>query len=253
MATIVSPVAGTRTEPVDSYQFTRGTVVTFKNTYTSDGVPTLVDSNTVPYIKVYQPKFLTDNTAPIPGIVTTVAGTQVPGQQYEYQFVWEIPANIIPSDEYVVTYTGKLGGMTIDFGDEFFTIGATAGMTGLKVAYYATVDDIRQKKFNIDDMLPKIYATDLIARNNLITAHLRDATTKLREELNLAAQRGNTENYRLFCIYYTIYTLLLAARGEDGSSVSDQNLIFWRSEADKILAQEKRKHANFQGLPLGRG
>lgn len=100
--------------------------------------------------------------------------------------------------------------------------------------------------------MPPSTRADVNARNNIIEDHLKDASNRLREELNMSKARGNSENYRLFCIYYAIYTILLAARGEDGSSVSDQNILFWRGEADRILAQEKRKSV-MQGVPLGRG
>jgi hypothetical protein len=56
----------------------------------------------------------------------------------------------------------------------------------------------------------------------------------------------------LFCVYYTVWTILLASRGEDGSSVSSENINFWRSEWERILAQEKREGV-FQGIPVGRG
>lgn len=253
MAAIVSPIAGTRIEPVDSYVFIRGTTATYKITFVSDGVPTVVDVGSVPSAYIMMPRFLSQADSPIPQIIATLQGSLVPGQQFEYQFLWNIPVSQDPLDEYIISYSGQIGGIIQNFGDEFFTITASPGMLGLQQPFFATVDDVRQKKFNIDDYLPKIYAADVQARNNLITAHLKDATSRLREELTLNGQRGMTENRRLFVIYYTIYTLLLAARGEDGSSVSDQNIMFWRGEADRILAQEKRKHGYMNAIPIGRG
>lgn len=252
MAAIVSPVAGTRIEPVDSYVFTRGTNAIFKMTFISDGLPVTMDVGSVPSAYVMLPRFLSTADSPVPQVVATLQGSLVSGQQFEYQFSWNIPVNQDPLDEYIISYSGQLGGIIQNFGDEFFTVIATLGMLGLAYPTYATVDDIRQTKFNIDDYLPKIYAQNIEARNNLIQQHLRNATSKLREELSLNKKKGMSENYRMFCIYYTIWSLLLGSRGEDGSSVSDSNLLMWRSEWEKILAQEKRQSL-FQGLPVGRG
>lgn len=252
MAAVISPIAGTRTEPKDGYFFVRGTTVTFKVTLINNEVPVTVDTLTIPVARILQPKFLNDSASPVPVVLASLNGSLVPGQQFEYQFTWNIPANLTPLDEYIISYEGVLGGQSLQFGDEFFTVSASAGMIGLKTPAYATVNDVRKKKFNIDDYMPPSTRSDLTARNNIIEDHLRDAANRLREELNLAKSRGNSENYRLFCIYYAIYTILLASRGEDGSSVSDQNILFWRGEAERILAQEKRKSV-MQGIAIGRG
>jgi len=252
MAAVVSPITGTRIEPIDSYQFVRGTTATFKTIFLNNNMPTNVDTATSPTAYILEPMFLNKSGSPSPVILATLTGTLVPGQQFEYQFEWNVPADAMPLDEYVISYSGILGGTTYSFGDEYFTIISGPSQLGIKYPTYATVSDIRMMKFNIDDFMPPTTRQDLTARNNLIEFHLRNATTKLREELNLHRARGNTENYRLFCIYYAIWSILLAARSEDGSSVSDQNLNFWRSEANRILEQEKRKSVA-QGIPLGRG
>jgi len=252
MSTVLSPVSGTRTEPKDGYTFVRGTTATFKITFTNDGVKTKVDNLTVPVAKILKPRFLHDSDSPVPIVIATLTGSLVPGQEFEYQFSWDIPANLTPLDEWIISYQGTLGSVEYNFGDEFFQVTAHAGQIGTHEPAYATVDDVRRKKFNIDDFLPDLYKKDLSKRNQLIEDHLRDASLRLREELNLSKQRGFSENYRLFVIYYTIWSLLLAARGEDGSSVSDQNIMFWRQEWERILSQEKREGV-MQGIPLGRG
>lgn len=251
MARVISSVAGTRTEPKDSYSFVRGTTATFKMMFTNEGVPTKVDTATVPTAVIMLPKFLTDS-GPVPQIVASLTGVLTAGQEFEYSFEWNIPANTVPSDEYVISYSGQLGGNVFNFGDEFITVASMAGSIGTRIPSYATVDDVRKKKFNIDDYLPEVFKKDLDTRNNLISDHLQDATIRLREELNLHKSRSMSENYRLFCIYYTVWSILLASRGEDGSSVSSENLNFWRSEWERILAQEKRESV-FQGIPVGRG
>lgn len=252
MSRVISSVAGTRTEPKDSYIFIRGTTATFKTTFTTDNRQTLVDTMTVPTAKIIAPAFLNSGNTPVPEILATINGTLVAGQEFEYQFVWDVPVSLTPLDSFVVSYSGTLGSQLINFGDEYFTVVPAAGLVGLKTPSYATVDDVRKKKFNIDTYLPEQFRKDLDTRNMLIAEHLNDASQRLREELNLNQGRGMSENYRLFCIYYTVYTILLAGRGEDGSSVSDSNLTFWRSEWERILAQEKRKGV-LQGVPLGRG
>lgn len=252
MAAIVSPVAGTRCEPVDSYVFIRGSSATFKCIFLSDSLPTTVDVGSIPSAYIMYPRFLSTADSPVPQIVATLQGSLVPGQEFEYQFQWDIPVSQDPLDEYIISYSGQLGGIIQNLGDEFFTITASPGMLSLAYPTYATVDDIRQAKFNIDSFLPEIYRgkDGLSFRNKIIQQHLRNATTKLREELSLNKKRGMSENYRLFCIYYTIWSIMLAARGEDGSSVSDSNIMMWKSEWQLILAQEKRQSL-FQGLPIG--
>lgn len=252
MAKVISSVAGTRTEPMDSYSFIRGSIGTFKMIFTVDGIPVKVDTGTKPTVQIFKPAFLNTNDAPLPQLLMTIEGELVAGQEFEYKFEWDIPLNAFPLDEYIINYSGVVGTVNYEFGDEFFAVSAHAGQIGLRIPAYATVDDVRLKKNNIDSYVPQALRKDLAARNDYIEGHLRDATTRLREELALFKQRGNSENYRLFTIYYTIFTILLASRGEDGSSVSDQNIVFWRTEWGRILKQEKRE-GGMQGLPLGRG
>lgn len=252
MARVISSVAGTRGEPKDGYVFIRGTTATIKTIFTNEGRPTQVDTATFPIARIFKPKFLAVSGSMVPELVTSITGALTVGQEFEYSFVWNIPADLDPSDEYIVSYEGTIGGMTLNFGDEFLSVSHSAGMIGTKTPSYATVDDVRKKKFNIDDYLPEIFKKDLETRNKLIEDHLSDAAVRLREELALHKQRGMSENYRLFCIYYTVWSILLASRGEDGSSVSDQNIQFWRAEWERILSQEKRQSV-FQGVNLGRG
>lgn len=251
MAKIVSSVAGTRTEPMDSYKFLRGTTGTFKVIFYNNGVPTTVNSSTKPIARILQPSFLNNGGAG-PKIVATIEGELVTGQEFEYKFEWAIPATIEPLNNYIIRYEAQIGPVNNIFGDEFFEVVSELGQISIRTSGYATVDDIRRKKFNIDDYLPVTMKKDVQARNDMIQAHIDDATSKLREELPLFKQRGHSENYRLFVIYYTIWSLLLAARGEDGSSISDRNLSFWQREWQRILAQEKREGV-MQGIPLGRG
>ena len=252
MSRVISSVAGTRTEPKDSYVFVKGTTVKFKTIFINNGRPTQMDTMTVPDAKIMQPAFLNTGNTPVPEILATLTGALVPGQDFEYEFTWNIPLLLTPLDNYIISYQGVLGGQSFNFGDEWFTVVPQAGMIGTLTSAYATVDDVRKKKFNIDTYLPEAYRKDIETRNLIIEDHIRDASLRLREELNLNQVRGNTANNRLFCVYYTVWSLLLASRGEDGSSVSDQNLLFWRNEWERILAVEKRRGV-LQGVPMGRG
>lgn len=251
MPAVTNPTAGTRIEPMDNYKFVRGTTATFKVTFVSEDQPVTVDTATSPTALILEPLFLNKGSS-IPTVIATLVGSLVPGQEFEYQFTWDIPVGMVPLDEYVVVYKGTLGGVTYTFADEYFTILANAGQINARFPTYATIADVRMTKANIDDYTPPVMRDNLISRNNFIEFHLRNSTTKLREELGLHKQRSNSENYRLFCIYHTIYAILLSARGEDGSSVSDQNIQFWKQEWQAVLAQEKRQSV-VQGIPLGRG
>lgn len=256
MALFVSPTAGTRNTPKDSYIFTRGTTASIKATFTSDGSPTKVDNATSPVLRIRQPGFIDNVVAGVPvgidNVITTIQGTLTAGQEYEYEFIWNIPAGLIPSSEYVLTYEAQIGGSYYEYGSELLTIRSTAGLVNMQFSGFCTVDDVRNHKFNIDDYLPKLLAKDLISRNRLIESHIRIGSEKLTEELNIFQSRGFSVNYKLFTIYYTIYSILLSSRGEDGSSVSDQNISFYKQEWTNILNQEKRE-GSMQSIGLGRG
>lgn len=252
MARVISSIAGSRIEPKDSYTFIRGTVGIFKIIFLNNGVPTKVDTGFPPVVKIMQPAFLNSGGQPVPQLLATISGSLVAGQEFEYEFLWDIPANQMPIDDYVISYEGQLGGTSFNFGDEFFSVTAHAGMIATSTPMYATVDDVRKKKFNIDTYLPEQFRKDTITRNQIIEEHLRDATQRLREELNLNQARGFSINYRLFCVYYTVWSIMLASKGEDGSAVASENLQTWRSEWERILAVEKRRGV-LQGVGLGRG
>ncbi len=250
---IVGPTSGTRTEPMDCYKFIRGTTATFKFTPQSGLSSTSLDVGTFPTAYILQPVFLATAGGSNPMVLAEIQGTLVAGQLFEYEFTWDVPAGLVALDDYVVQYQGQIASNMFQFGSEYFSVLAFPEQISMKLAPYATVSDLRLAKFNIDSFLPNELAKDLLLRDHALQFHLNNAATKLREELALFQLRSNKENYKLFCIYYAIYTILLASRGEDGSSVSDQNLSTWRSMWKDILAQEKRQGANSQGISFGRG
>lgn len=249
MSRVISSTAGTRSTPMDAFSFLRGTTATFKIQYLNEGIPVKIDQGSA-QATIFSP--INDGDSPVPKVLAVLDGSLVPGQEFEYQFTWDIPIDQTPLDNYFIGYIGRLANQEIHFGDEYFTVLGFAGSVGIKTPAYATVDDVRKHKFNIDSYLPEDFRKDLVSRNQLIEEHLRNASQKLREELNLSKARGMSENYRMFSIYYTIWSILLSARGEDGSSVSQSNLQDWKAEWQNILAQEKRESV-FQGVPVGRG
>jgi hypothetical protein len=242
---------GTRTTPKDAYKFLRGTTANFRITTTSGNMPIDVDAGTVPIANILQPAFLNTQT-PVQGIIANVMGSKVPGTQFEYEFNWVVPTNLPPDDLYVIQYKVFLGGVEYVAGDEFFTISVTPETLGTYDYGYCTVQDVRLMKANIDSYFPQVVATDINRRNEMILFHIKTGTDFLREQLNLAQARGFSANYRLFTIYYAIWSIMNNSYGEDGSSVSIERLDHYAKIWGDILAQEKRKGIG-QGISYGRG
>lgn len=242
---------GTRIEPKDSYKFVRGVTATFKMMATSGNKPIDVDAGTSMTAQILQPAFLNTQT-PAQGIIANLIGSKVPGTLFEYQFNWVVPTNLPPDDLYVIQYKGFLSGVEYVFGDEFFTISVTPETLGTYDYGYCTIQDIRLTKTNIDSYFPQSLANDIERRNDAIQFQIKVATDKLREELNLAQARGFSANYRLFAIYFVIWSILNNAYGEDGSAVSIERLDHYEKLWKDILAQEKRKGIGM-GIPYGRG
>lgn len=242
---------GTRTEPKDSYRFMRGVTASFKMTATSGNKPVDVDSGTVMIANILQPAYLNTNH-PAQGIIANIMGVKVPGTQSEYEFNWVVPTDIIPGEQYIIQYQGFMGGVQYVFGDEFFTITVTPETLGTLDYGYCTVQDVRLMKSNIDSYFPKSLANDIDKRNEVIAFHVKTATDYLREQLNLAQARGFSANYRLFAIYYSIWSILNNAYGEDGSAVSIDRLDHYEKIWTKILESEKRRGLG-QSISYGRG
>jgi hypothetical protein len=247
----VNSQQGTRTTPKDAYRFVRGTTARFKMTVTSGNMPVDVDAGTALMANILQPAFL-NIQAPTQGIIANLIGKKVEGTQYEYEFNWVVPTNLPPDDLYVIQYKGFMSGVEYVFGDEFFTISVTPETLGTLDYGYCTVQDVRLTKNNIDSYFPESLANSVHKRDEVILFHIKNGTDFLREQLNLAQARGFSANYRLFTIYYAIWSIMMNAYGEDGSSVSIERLDHYKKLWDEILAQEKRKGIGM-GIPYGRG
>jgi len=184
-----------------------------------------------------------------------------------YQTTWNIPASIpslgvaiIPSDDYVVSYKANFIGLVnaapnsyIQFDSEYFSINLLDGPVHGRFSAYATIDDLRMTFFEVDAYLPEaIKKTDVEARNKVLQYHLETASDKLNEELNIHQVRSNSSDRKEYVTARSVYTLLLAARGQNSSAVSDEFVKQWKERAEYILAQLKREGVA-QGIPLGRG
>ena len=234
---------GTRKEPKDSYLFVAGSKAIFKATFTDTDKPVQVDTGTTPKATIYQ-----DNA-----VLEVVSGALVAGQIYEYQFDWDIPSDIsIKGPVYRIVYSGFLGGTEYVWGDEYFRISISPQNIKLKAQAYATVDEVRQDKFNIDSFLPESLSQDKEARNHLIQQQLVSATKWLNGQLNLRDFHSNyNDNFNLFTRYYTIWSILGQSLGESGSAVSDRSLRFWESKWQAVLKQIKM-HSQLSNIPTGR-
>ena len=86
MSAVISSVGGTRTEPVDSYSFVRGTTAIFKVTFLNNDIPTRVDVSTFPVAQILQPLFLSQGNA-VPQVLFTLQS--VAGQWVVVSASWE--------------------------------------------------------------------------------------------------------------------------------------------------------------------
>jgi len=188
----------------------------------------------------------------------------------QYRTTWTIPTEapqavggftLYPDDQYIVAYkgnfTGLIGGAPDNFREfdsELFSLRFLDGPIHGRFPANATLEDLRQTFFEIDAYLPEALSekTDVEARNKVLQYHLERASDKLNEELNMHQIRGNSQDRREYVTSRAVYTILMAARGQNSSAISDKMLEFWRDRAEYVLAQLKREGIA-QGFPLGRG
>jgi len=234
---------GTRIEPTDAYIFVAGSNAIFKATFTDTDKPIQVDTGTQPVANIFQNGQLIDQ----------VYGNLVNGQLYEYQFEWSIPLDInITSTTYSIAYTGYLGGSEYVWGKEYFRINGGPSNVKLKVQAYATVDELRMDKFNIDSYLPEPLSKDKSARDHILHQQLVSASKWLNGQLNLRDFHSSyNDNFNQFVRYYAIWSILGQSLGEEGSAVSDRSLRFWEDKWKAVLKQIKM-HSQLSNIPVGR-
>lgn len=234
---------GTRIEPKDSYIFVSSSTAIFKATFTDTDKPVQVDTGTAPQANIFQN-----------GVnLGSISGALVGGQSYEYQFEWEIPSDIaITGVTYTIAYTGYLGGQLYNWGDEYFRIQSSPSNVKLKVQAYATVDEIRLDKFNIDSYLPQTMSKDKSARDHIIQQQLVSSSKWLNGQLNLRDfHTSYNDNFNKFVREYTVWTILGQSLGEEGSAVSDRSLRHWEDRWKATLKQIKM-HSQLSNIPTGR-
>ena len=234
---------GTRIEPKDSYIFVVGSTAIFKATFTDTDKPIQVDTGTTPTATIYQGS----------SVLEAVSGSLMDGQLYEYKFEWSVPADVdLKGTTYSITYSGFLGGVEYAWGSEFFRLQAGPSNVKLKVQAYATVDELRQDKFNIDSYLPESLSKDKAARDHLLHQQLVSASKWLNGQLNLRDFHSSyNDNFNQFVRYYALWSILGQSLGEEGSAVSDRSLRFWEDKWKAVLKQIKM-HSQLSNIPTGR-
>jgi hypothetical protein len=234
---------GTRIEPKDSYIFVRNSTAIFKATFHDTDKPTQVDVGTKPIAIIRRNGMQ---------MFDPVEGELVPGQLYEYMFQWSVPNTIDGFGVYQVEYRGQLGGIQYVWGAEFFQVSQAPQNIKLKEPAYATVDQLRLDKFNIDSYLPKSLAQDKQARDEILHHFLVTASKDLNGQLNLRDFHSSyNDNFNLYTRQYAIWLILRQALGEDGSAVSDRSLSVWETSWKKTLKQIKM-HSQLSNIPVGR-
>jgi hypothetical protein len=234
---------GSRIEPKDSYIFVRNSTAIFKATFHDTDKPVQVDVATAPVAIIRRNGFQ---------VADPIQGELVPGQLYEYMFQWEVANTIDIAGVYTIEYRGILGGIEYVWGAEYFQVSPSPQNIKLKEPAYATVDQLRLDKFNIDSYLPKSLAQDKAARDEILHHYLITATKDLNGQLNLRDFHSSyNDNFNLYTRQYAIWLILRQAMGEEGSAVSDRSLTVWEQSWKKTLKQIKM-HSQLSNIPVGR-
>lgn len=234
---------GSRIEPKDRYIFIINSTAIFKATFHDTDKPVQVDAG-------YKPSAIIRRNGQ--QFADAIEGELVPGQLYEYQFTWEVPTNADIFSTWFIEYRGVLGGVEYVWGGEFFQVSPSPQNIKLKEPAYATVDQIRLDKFNIDSYLPKHLAQDKIARDEILHHYLVTATRELNGQLSLRDFHSSyNDNFNLYTRQYAIWCILGQAQGEEGSAVSDRSLKHWEDRWKHTLKQIKM-HSQLSNIPAGR-
>lgn len=233
---------GSRITPKDSYVFIAGAMAEFQAMFTDTDKPIQVDSNTVPSAHIYRNGILFES----------VNGQLTDGQVYEYSFFWDIPSDLDTRAQFMVEYRGLLGGVDYVWGQEFFVVNRSPQNIKLKQPAYATVEQIRLIKPNIDSYLPIDLKNDKAGRDALLHNYLVESSKELNGQLNLRDFHSSyNDNFNLYVKYHAVWSILGSQMGEDGSAVSEKSLNFWEKRWGKVLKQIKM-HSQLSNIPAGR-
>jgi hypothetical protein len=233
---------GSRVIPKDGYKFVIGSTAEFQAIFTDTDKPIQVDTGTAPQAHVY-----------IDGRLSyTIDGDLTAGQLYEYSFFWEIPQGMHPRAVFMVEYRGTLGGTEYVWGQEFFQLNVSPQNIKLKQPAYATVDQLRLTKPNIDSYLPIELKNDKSARDYILQEHLATSSMELNGQLNLRDFHSVfNDNFNLYVRYHAVWSIIGSQMGEDGSAVGEKTLNFWEKKWKAVLKQIKM-HSQLSNIPTGR-
>ena len=233
---------GSRIVPKDSYSFVVGSTAEFQAMFTDTDKPIQVDTGTTPKAHIY-----------IDGkLEYSIDGSLTQGQLYEYSFFWEIPTNVNIRGRFMVEYRGTLGGTEYVWGQEFFRVALSPQNIKLKQPAYATVDQLRLTKPNIDSYLPIDLKTDKHARDSILQEFLSVSSKELNGQLNLRDFHSvYNDNFNLYVRYHAVWSIIGSQMGEDGSAVSEKSLNFWEKKWKHVLKQIKM-HSQLSNIPTGR-
>lgn len=233
---------GSRIVPKDGYSFVSGTTAQFQATFTDTDKPIQVDTG-------FKPRAIIRAGGQV---VADIQGDLTQGQLYEYSFFWEIPMDANPRAIYTVEYRGQVGGLEYVWGSEYFKVSTAPQNIKLKQPAYATVDEIRLDKPNIDSYLPIAYKEDKIKRDYILHQQLVTSSKELNGQLNLRDFHSiYNDNFNLYVRYHAIWSIIGSQMGEDGSAVSERSLNFWQKKWEAVLKQIKM-HSQLSNIPTGR-
>lgn len=234
---------GSRTIPKDRYKFTAGSTAIFQATFTDTDKPIRVDTGTHARAVIYQNDV----------VLTEITGELTVGQNYEYQFDWNIPQDISLNRIYSIEYRGILSGIEYVWGREYFSVNNSPQNIKLKQPAYATVDEVRKLKQNIDAYLSPVIKDDKAARDSIIHEFLVDSSKELNGQLNLRDfHTVYNDNFNLYTKYHAIWSIIGSQMGENSATVSDRSLGFWEKKWKHTLKQIKM-HSQLSAIPAGRG
>lgn len=233
---------GSRIVPKDGYSFIAGSTAEFQASFTDTDKPVQIDSG-------FKPRAIVRAGSQI---VADIQGDLSQGQLYQYSFFWEIPMDANPRASYTVEYRGQLGGLEYVWGSEFFKLAIAPQNIKLKQPAYATVDELRLDKPNIDSYMPIEYIGDKNKRDYILHQQLVTSSKELNGQLNLRDFHSiYNDNFNLYVRYHSIWSIIGSQMGEDGSTVSERSLTFWEKKWRAVLKQIKM-HSQLSNIPTGR-
>lgn len=240
--TVPPSALGSRTILKDSYRFISGTRAEFQAVFSDSDKPVSVDVGSTPRADIFADDVL----------IASLQGELSTGQLYEYSFFWDVPGDQDTRRVFRIQYRGHLSQVEYVWGHEFFKVTNSPSNIKLKTPTYATVDQLRLSKPNIDSYLPVSLRGNKPQRDIILQEFLSVSTKELNGQLNLRDFHYSfNDNFNLYTRYHAIWSIMGSQMGEDGSSVSDKSLAFWEKKWTGVLKQIKM-HSQLSNIPTGR-